>query len=382
MKKTLELYIHIPFCVRKCKYCDFLSEPQDEWTREQYVEALVREIDAHRCKRETHEVSTIFVGGGTPSVLTASQMKQIFDAVGKSFCIRKDAEITLEANPGTVSEEKLRMYRECGINRLSFGLQSANNEELRLLGRIHTYEEFEENFRLARKYGFDNINVDLISAIPRQTMESFEETLSTVISLKPEHISSYSLIIEEETPFFEMYGEGGPFEEELPEEEEERRMYYRTDELLTAAGYHRYEISNYAKPGKECRHNLGYWDRVDYLGLGLGSASLMNHRRFRNTEDLRYYMRQSAFIESLQKEQNELTLQEEMEEFMFLGLRKMEGISEDDFRVNFKQHIEDVYGKQIEKLVREGLLSHHGGRIFLTKQGIDVSNYVFAEFLN
>lgn len=381
MKQILELYIHIPFCIRKCRYCDFLSAPQDEETRERYVEALLREISAHRDKRESYEVSTVFFGGGTPSVLSPSQVKRIFEALQDSFAIHPDAEISMEANPGTVTEEKLRTYRACGINRISFGLQSADNEELRLLGRIHTYEEFEENFRLARKCGFDNINVDLMSAIPRQTMDSLERTLAKVISLGPEHISAYSLIVEEGTPFFNLYGERGPLESELPGEEEERQMYYRTHELLSSAGYHRYEISNYAKPGKECRHNLGYWERVEYLGLGLGSASLMNHMRIRNTEDLAFYLRNADNPTSIQREQNKLSLQEEMEEFMFLGLRKMEGISTEDFKTYFHQDIEQVYGKQIEKLVRDGLLLRQGDRMCLSKQGIDVSNYVFAEFL-
>lgn len=381
IQKTLELYIHIPFCVRKCKYCDFLSGPQDEQTRERYVKALVKEICAHQEERETYEVSTIFLGGGTPSVLTACQMKSIFEAIRRTFFIREDAEITIEANPGTVTEEKLKAYRACGINRISFGLQSANNEELRLLGRIHTYEEFEENFRLARECGFDNINVDLISAIPSQTMESLEKTLFKVINLEPEHISSYSLIVEEKTPFYELYGEGGPLQKELPEEEEERKMYYRTEQLLTTAGYHRYEISNYAKPGKECRHNLGYWERVDYLGLGLGASSLMDHVRFHNTENLEFYINHSEYPKDIQEEISELSLQEEMEEFVFLGLRKMDGISADEFKCCFGQDIESVYGKVIEKLVGEGLLLWNGNRLVLSSRGIDISNYVFAEFL-
>lgn len=381
MKQTLELYIHIPFCVRKCKYCDFLSAPQDEETRERYVAALIREISAHRDKGGSYEVSTVFFGGGTPSVLSAVQVRRIFEALRDSFEIGPDAEISIEVNPGTVTEEKLRAYRDCGINRISFGLQSADNEELRLLGRIHTYEEFEENFRLAREHGFDNINVDLMSAIPKQTLESLERTLSKVISLGPEHISAYSLIVEEGTPFFTLYGESGSLESELPGEEDERQMYYRTKEILSEAGYHRYEISNYAKPGKECRHNLGYWERTEYLGLGLGSSSLIDGVRFRNTEELEFYLNNSGSPKRIQMEQVELSAQEQMEEFMFLGLRKMEGISTEDFKTYFHQDIEKVYGRQIEKLVRDGLLLRQGDRMCLSKQGIDVSNYVFAEFL-
>lgn len=381
MKQILELYIHIPFCIRKCRYCDFLSAPQDEETRERYVEALLREISAHRDKRESYEVSTVFFGGGTPSVLSPSQVKRIFEALQDSFAIHPDAEISMEANPGTVTEEKLRTYRACGINRISFGLQSADNEELRLLGRIHTYEEFEENFRLARKCGFDNINVDLMSAIPRQTMDSLERTLAKVISLGPEHISAYSLIVEEGTPFFNLYGERGPLESELPGEEEERQMYYRTKEMLAEAGYQRYEISNYATQGKECRHNLGYWERANYLGLGLGSSSLMDNVRFRNTEDLEFYLKNSGSPKSIQRERAELSVKEQMEEFIFLGLRKMEGISAEEFKACFHRDIKEVYEKQIDHLMREGLLWRRGDRIFLTEKGIDVSNCVFAEFL-
>ena len=385
MKKELELYIHIPFCIRKCAYCDFLSGSQDEETIEQYVLSLLDEIRAHGSNQEliaSHEVTTIFFGGGTPSVLQASQIGQVMKVLHDVFQIKQDAEITIEVNPGTVTREKLQSYRVCGINRISFGLQSTNNEELKLLGRIHTYEEFLESFRLARECGFDNINVDLISAIPKQTVASWEETLQSVIKLNPEHISAYSLIVEEGTPFAQVYGEGCPMEHDLPSEEEERAIYYRTEELLKAAGYHRYEVSNYAKEGKECRHNLGYWERKEYLGIGLGSASLIENTRYKNTDDLAYYMEHARELTAIQKEIQVLITKEQMEEFMFLGLRKMEGVSEIEFEKCFGVGIDEVYGMQLKKLIREHLLEKKDGRILLTKQGIDVSNYVFAEFLN
>ena len=384
MKKELEIYIHIPFCVKKCAYCDFLSGPQDKETIERYVSRLLKEIQVHASKQKftlDYEVTTIFLGGGTPSVLEANQIQRIFEMLKNSFKISKDAEITIEANPGTVTAEKLQAYKKCGINRISFGLQSTNNEELKLLGRIHTYEEFLESYQLARACGFENINVDLISAIPKQTVASWEETLKKVMALEPEHISAYSLIVEEGTPFAKVYGEGCPGEHDLPREEEERVIYYRTEELLEKAGYHRYEISNYAKAGKECRHNLGYWERKDYLGIGLGAASLIGNTRYKNTDDLLYYMEHSSDLSAIQENVEKLSLQEQMEEFMFLGLRKTEGVSVTEFKNTFGKTMEECYGEQIQKLKEQGLLEQKDGRLMLTRPGIDVSNYVFGEFL-
>ncbi len=382
--KELEIYIHIPFCVKKCAYCDFLSAPQDEETIERYVSGLLEEIQAHASNKQVtsdYEVTTIFLGGGTPSVLNTSQIQRIFEMLKTSFKISKDAEITIEANPGTVTREKLLTYRTCGINRISFGLQSTNNEELKLLGRIHTYEEFLESYELARECGFNNINVDLISAIPKQTVSSWDATLEKVIALNLEHISAYSLIVEEGTPFAKMYGEGCPGEHDLPSEEEERVIYYRTEELLEKAGYHRYEISNYTKAGKECKHNLGYWERKDYLGIGLGSASLIDNTRYKNTDDLLFYLEHSSDLSVIRESVEELSLKEQMEEFMFLGLRKMEGVSVTEFKNTFGKTVEECYGEHIQKLIEQELLEQHVGRLRLTKQGIDVSNYVFSEFL-
>lgn len=380
--KELEIYIHIPFCMKKCEYCDFLSGPQSEETIERYVNALVQEIHAHKESAKECVVTTVFLGGGTPSILTPNQMKMIFGALSKTFDISDVAEITVEANPGTVTKEKLLAYKTCKVNRISLGLQSTNNEELKLLGRIHTYEEFLESYQLARECGFDNINIDLISAIPKQTLQSWEETLTKVIALEPEHISAYSLIVEDGTPFADMYGEGGPKEMELPGEEEERAIYQRTKELLERAGYHRYEISNYAKEGKECRHNLGYWERKEYLGLGLGAANLIENVRYKNTDDLEYYLAHSDELEYIQEEKQVLTITEQMEEFVFLGLRKMEGISEKEFKQLFGKEIDECYGMQLERFLQEGLLQRKGGFLSLTERGIDVSNYVFSEFLS
>lgn len=381
MKNELELYLHIPFCVRKCAYCDFLSSPENGETIENYVEALIREIKAYQALSLNDIVVTIFLGGGTPSVLEGNQMERIFEALHEVFEIAEDAEITVEANPGTVTQEKLSAYRKLGINRISFGLQSADNGELKLLGRIHTYEQFLESYEMARTAGFTNINIDLISAIPKQTVRSWEETLKRIIRLKPEHISAYSLIIEEGTSFAKLYGEGSPLERDLPSEEEERLMYEKTEEILGENGYHRYEISNYAKEGMECRHNLGYWEWKNYLGLGLGASSLLDNRRYSNTENLREYTECAGQPEKIRKNTEHLTEEEQMEEFIFLGLRKMNGISEQAFWNCFQKTIWDCYGENIRKVMEKGLLKQREGCLSLTKKGIDVSNYVFAEIL-
>ena len=377
-KKPLELYIHIPFCVKKCAYCDFLSGPSTLEVREAYVNCLIEEIchckhagvgDSDNkwapCDPENYEVVSAFFGGGTPSILKPDQIRRIMTALKEVFCWNSDAEVTIEANPGTVDEEKLRNYLDCGINRISFGLQSADNEELRKLGRIHTWEEFLDSFHQARIAGFTNINVDLMSALPGQTVDSWRKTLEKVLELKPEHISAYSLIIEEGTPFYEKYEDHS---ELLPPEEEERQMYHDTKKILHEHGYERYEISNYARAGYACRHNLGYWERREYKGFGLGSASLLENRRYTNTCELKQYLQGR-----IRGTEEELSEQDIREETFFLGLRKMEGIDPGPYRAH--------YEKLLEKLQMQQLLEEKNGRISLTEYGIDISNYVLAQFL-
>lgn len=379
MKKELELYLHIPFCVSKCKYCDFLSAPSGEEQRQIYAERLCRRIRywSDVIHNYGYEIVSIFVGGGTPSILTEAQITQVFEAVHESFPIREDAEITLEMNPGTDVKDKLPVYRELGINRLSMGLQSADNEELKCLGRIHTYEDFRQVYQWAREAGFTNINVDLMSAIPGQTLESYEDTLRKVADLEPEHISAYSLIIEEGTPFYERYGEGR-HAEELPDEDTERQMYVRTGEILEDYGYHRYEISNYAKDGYECRHNLGYWDRKGYLGLGAGASSLMDHIRWKEPDHIGP---STGLVLEEREDFTRLRRKDEMEEFMFLGLRKINGVSEYDFYKSFRVSMDEIYKESIENLIKEGLLVREEDRIRLTDRGIDLSNYALSQFL-
>lgn len=361
--RSLELYIHIPFCIQKCQYCDFLSAPSTMKERQEYVESLCQKIRSYGELAKVYHVISIFVGGGTPSILEAGQMLEIFGAVRSTFSIDEDAEITIEANPGTVSREKLRAYRQAGINRLSIGLQSTKNEELKILGRIHNYEEFLETYKLAREEGYRNINVDLMSAIPHQTAEGWSETLRRIAELGPEHISAYSLIIEEGTPFYERYGEGR-HNNELPDEDEERKIYRQTKSILKKYGYHRYEISNYARSGYECRHNLGYWNRTEYLGIGIGAASLIGGQRWNEGE-----------------EPETLSVENQMEEYMFLGLRKMKGVSKERFLTEFGHEMEEIYGEVLGKMYRDGLLEQSGDYVRLTERGIDVSNYVMSEFL-
>ncbi len=375
-KRSLGLYIHIPFCVRKCNYCDFLSFAADEGRRHRYVKLLQQEMGKWREKVSAFAVDTIFIGGGTPSVLSVEEMDFIFQGLSDNFLLDSLTEFTIECNPGTLSEEKCILYRQAGVNRISMGMQSAMDNELKQLGRIHSYREFLESYKLLRRTGFANINIDIISAIPEQTFASYEKTLNRVVALQPEHISSYSLIIEEGTPFYEWYAENPPVDEDT-----DRRMYERTGEVLENAGYVRYEISNYARAGRECRHNLKYWQREEYLGLGLGAASFLSHTRFTNERDMTVYGKRLEKGEYPVAEQDKLSKKDEKSEFMYLGLRCMKGVSEEKFRECFGEDMELCFGDVIRHCEQQGLLERNGDRICLTKRGIDVSNRVFMEFI-
>lgn len=378
MKKDLGLYLHIPFCIQKCGYCDFLSAPAGREEREAYVQALEKEIRSYGDFAGGYRVSTVFVGGGTPSCLEASQTERIFEAVKDTFEIERMPEISMEMNPGTVTKEKLQAYKNCGINRLSIGLQSVRDSNLRLLGRIHTYEEFLESFRLAREAGFQNINVDLISSLPGQTEESWREELKTIAELSPEHISVYQLILEEGTTFYEKYA---AHPELLPDEETSRAIYQTTEEVLGQYGFHQYEISNYAKEGRECRHNLKYWERDDYLGLGLGAASMVRNIRMNNTGDMKTYLEKCGEPKTMRTDVQFLEEPRQIEEFMFLGLRKTRGISKKEFRRVFGRDIELVYEKTLKKLFSSGMLLEKKDRLYLSKEGVLLSNAVLSEFL-
>lgn len=394
-KKPIELYIHIPFCVKKCDYCDFLSFRALSSVHEDYVQQLIREIRAQSCYCTDCQVVSVFIGGGTPSLLEPSCISRIMETVFSCFQVEPEAEITIEANPGTLLGKKLPVYRQCGINRVSIGLQSADNTELKNLGRIHSFEEFLKSFQSARMAGFTNINIDLMSGIPGQTLESWKNTLKKVTMLKPEHISAYSLIIEEGTPFWNRFGEGacacdytGPA---LPDEDTENKIYRFTRKFLQEQGFERYEISNYAKPGKECRHNIGYWTEVAYLGLGLGASSYMEGCRFTNEKDLDKYLaldfgeedpeKRETALRKLWGQIEELSQAQRMEEFMFLGLRMLKGVSDVDFVRLFGVKMETVYGDVIRRLTANGLLKKEENNLALTEWGMDVSNFVLSEFL-
>ena len=372
MRQPISLYLHIPFCVKKCHYCDFLSFPGCSLSRQaEYVDAMIQEIHAYREAAEDYEVKTIFLGGGTPSLLE----KELYSV----WRAAPETEITIEANPGTLSREKLIGYHMIGINRLSLGLQSTIAQELATIGRIHNYEQFLANYYLAREAGFDNINIDIMSALPGQTLISYGKTLERILKLQPEHISSYSLILEEGTDFWE----NAEIERALPSEQTERIMYHYTKKCLQNAGYERYEISNYAKPGYACLHNQVYWTGGEYLGLGLGAASYWKGARFSNTPDMEEYMENCsrARITENRKEIVTATQKSRMEEYMFLGLRMIRGVSIREFERRFGIPMNRIYGTVIRSYIGQGLLKIEQDRLMLTERGIDVSNSVMADFL-
>lgn len=397
------IYIHIPFCVRKCLYCDFVSGIGSMESMQRYQNALINEIESTVI---SDAVDTVFFGGGTPSVYPVEYIEEIMRLLYKKFNMVKNVcEITIECNPGTLDMNKLERYKKAGINRLSLGLQSADNDELKTLGRIHTYEEFEQSFIMARKAGFMNINIDIMSAIPKQSMTSYKNTLNKVLSLKPEHISAYSLIVEEGTAFYNKYGKGKEGEADLPDEDTDREMYHLTKSFLKENGYERYEISNYAKEGMECRHNLKYWSRNNYYGFGLSAASLSENVRYTNVSDMNKYisamesvksddsieysgimngnkdmaasMMKNKFRETYEK----VDVNGQMEEFMFLGLRKIKGVSIKEFEDTFGKTIYNVYGNVLNKMCENKLMEYTEGYYRLSDKGIDVSNVVLAEFL-
>lgn len=384
MKPDLELYIHIPFCEKKCNYCDFLSFRSDIETMKSYVSQLKQELTVMSADCAAYTVSSVFVGGGTPSILPGYDIRDIIDCVRTYYDLAPDAEITIESNPGSIMRHKLVEYRKAGINRLSIGLQSADNAELKLLGRIHSFEDFLKTYQAARMEGFDNINIDLINCIPMQSINTWRKTLRSVTMLKPEHISIYNMIIEPGTPFYEMNSEGVLM---MPSEDEQAAIDEYTHSYMKRMGYDRYEFSNWAKPGRQCRHNLGYWQGVPYIGAGLGASSFFNGCRWKNSSDIREYLgcdmegSGAAAVHEQRKEFKELSREDKMEEFMFLGLRCTAGVSEAVFFGRFGIEISQVYGVQLGKYIKLGLIEHTDGMYRLTERGIEVSNAVLSEFL-
>ena len=380
--KKLELYVHIPFCEEKCRYCDFLSFRADEGEKKAYVTQLIEEIKAQGQNYSEYLVSSIFIGGGTPTTLSGIWILDIMNAIRENFIVETDAEVSIECNPGTLSKSKIMHIKKAGINRISFGLQSSIEEELKELGRIHTYKDFLQSYQLAREYGFTNINVDLMSGLPNQTIDSYKTTLKRVCALKPEHISAYSLIIEPDTPFYDKYGseEGSML---LPDENIDREMYALTKNILREHGYERYEISNYAKPGRECRHNIGYWTGVSYLGLGVGASGYVMNRRFDVESDYKKYMsvKMQQDITPLYCDLEELDIKANMEEFMFLGLRLTRGVSRHEFNERFGVDMFEVFDRQIKKNSMLKLMEYNSPYLRLTEKGLDLSNMVMSDFL-
>lgn len=382
MRKQLELYVHIPFCEKKCLYCDFLSFSAEEDLHKAYVDKLIEEIRVQAKNYSQYQISSIFIGGGTPTVIKAVYISNIMSAIYEAFIVESQAEITIECNPGTVDIDKLLVYKQSGINRISVGLQSTVDKELQHLGRIHTYADFLNSYEKIRESGYKNVNIDLMSALPWQTLDSWKSTLKKVIMLKPEHISAYSLIIEEGTEFSKIYGspEGRKF---LPTEEVERAMYHSTIDILKNYGYERYEISNYAKPGYESKHNIGYWTGEEYLGFGIGASSYVYGRRFHVERDIKKYLAidMKRDIMPLYQNIHELSTKEKMEEFMFLGLRLSKGVLVTDFYDRFGIELIDVFEKVIQKNISFGLLKYENLYLKLTDKGLDLSNRVMGDFL-
>ena len=380
--RPLGIYLHVPFCVRKCGYCDFLSMPSGKEGMDDYIYALIEEIrgyeEKYKCSGSRYAVKSVYFGGGTPSLLSPDAVGRVMDSLHETFTFsdEKDMEITLESNPGTLTDASLTGYLNCGINRLSIGLQSANDNELRTLGRIHDSADFFKAYDMARDAGFENINVDIMTAIPGQTKESLKSTLKAVTGLGCTHISAYSLILEEGTPFYEKYSAG----KGLPDEDEEREMYHFTVSYLERRGYLRYEISNFSLPDYESRHNTAYWKRDDYIGFGLGASSLINDVRYKNTVNMKDYVGY-PLSRDIFSEQISLSVRDRMAEYMFLGLRMSSGVSEEGFNREFKTEIEGIYKNELDVLKRDGLILRDGGRIKLTEEGIDHGNYVFSRFL-
>ena len=374
-QNQLMIYVHIPFCVRKCRYCDFLSFPGSRETQQAYIQALQREIKERAGEGAGCKVSSVFFGGGTPSVLPGESIIRIMETIRECYQLSPEAEITLEVNPGTLSPEKTRMWKEAGINRISMGVQSMDDALLAALGRIHRADTVEKSVSLIREAGFTRYSFDLMMGLPGQSLAQWMNTLERIMEFEPEHLSCYSLIVEEGTEFGDLYDQGQLI---LPPEETERTMYHETLRFLKERGLFQYEISNFAKPGAHSRHNVGYWERTPYLGFGLGAASLTTGNvRFHDQTSLSAYLADPSGRE----DEERLSKEDQMSEFMFLGLRKTEGIRIGEFARQFDLRPEEVFGEAIQRHLKDGLLCQENGRLFLSEKGLDLANQVFMDFV-
>lgn len=374
--KELGIYVHIPFCKQKCSYCDFISYCDKNDLIEKYIKALKQEIKNSSVNE--YEISTIYIGGGTPSYIESKYISEILKTIKQKYNISRNVEITIEVNPGTATKEKLRDYVEAGINRISIGLQSCNNNLLKMIGRIHTYEEFLSTYKLAREVGFKNINVDLMIGLPNQTLDDVKKSLEEISKLNPEHISVYSLIVEEGTPIEKKIADG---QLKLPNEELEREEYWEVKKFLESLGYKHYEISNFAKTGYESKHNLNCWEQKEYLGFGAAAHSYMKKTRYSNTENIEKYINQEMqskqlhIVHEVQKEE------EQKKEYMFLGLRKIDGVQISSFKNKFGCNPIMEFKNELKKLTQEGLIKIDLDQIKLTEKGIDLANIVWEEFI-
>ncbi|MDO5038759.1 radical SAM family heme chaperone HemW [Clostridium sp.] len=372
--KEISLYVHIPFCKQKCLYCDFPSYAGKENLEDSYIDSLIKEINL-KCKGKI--IKTLFIGGGTPSYLKEENLNNLLVCLN-SLKYKEGSEKTIECNPGTLTSEKLKIIKDNGINRISMGLQTTNNNLLKKIGRIHTMKEFEENYNRAREFGFNNINIDIMFGLPNQSVLDYKKSLEDIVKLNPEHISCYSLIIEQGTPFYNMNEKGLL---KLPTEDEERKMYNITKDILKSNGYHQYEISNYSKENKECEHNKIYWKLEEYIGVGVSASSYIDSNRIKNIDDIKEYINKINNKEAVEESIIKNSKKEDMEEFMFLGLRLIKGIDKNNFKRKFDKNIEDVYGDVINKNIKKGLIEDKDNYIYLTSKGVEVSNYVMSEFI-
>lgn len=379
--EELGIYIHIPFCKKKCSYCDFKSfENINEDIKKEYIEALIKEIQLTK-NNSNYIVSTIYIGGGTPSFIDEKYIKEILQAIYKKWEIKPEVEITIEINPGTINKSKLEAYRMMGINRLSIGLQSTNDYLLKKIGRIHNYQDFLDTYILARKTGFENINIDLMLALPEQTLENLMQSVRKIINLNPEHISIYSLILEENTELFSKVQKG---EEALVKDELEREMYWKSKEAFEEAGYIHYEISNYSKKGYESKHNKNCWSQKEYLGFGIAAHSYLEEKRFCNIDNLNKYIeniKKGNLEENRIIEEKNRTKENIAKEYMMLGLRKIEGVSISEFQRKFELNPLFYFRFEISKLQKLDLIEVDLDNIRLTKRGLDLANIVFEEFV-
>lgn len=376
----LGLYIHVPFCAQKCNYCDFNSYKIEEKNQKtDYLISIRKEMELYKEEFKNKEFTSVFLGGGTPSILTPEELTTLMENIYSNFNIGKDAEITMECNPGTLDKVKLKAIKSLGINRLSMGLQVTQDHHLKYIGRIHTYEQFEKNYKDAIEVGINNINVDLMYSLPNQSFDEWKETLNKIINLNPSHISAYSLILEEGTKFYDMYLNK---EFELNDEEVDINIYNYTIDTLYKNGYHQYEISNYAKEGYECKHNIVYWKCDNYLGLGPGASGYINNYRYSNICDIKGYNKCLEYDKRPIEEKNILSKKDEMEEFIFMGLRMNKGINLDEFykrfNIDFKHRYNDILGK----LKNLNLIIEQNNNIILTQRGREISNTVFVEFID